>query len=141
MALSTFQIARDDVRPSDAHVTPMQQLSFDLGAIFQRAALLDDLAAIEQLLIRRADSRAPLLAAAGVHTIGAGGKRLRAALVLLAARLGHYDFERVSHPAAAIELLHAASLVHDDLVDHTMRCRAARRLLFRFVGQRTGRRT
>jgi heptaprenyl diphosphate synthase/octaprenyl-diphosphate synthase len=123
MALSTLRIACDDAGPADAQATPTQPLSFDLGAIFQRAALVDDLAAIEQLLVRRADSRAPLLTAAGVHTIGAGGKRLRAALVLAAARLGHYDFERASHPAAAVELLHAASLVHDDLVDHTMRRR------------------
>ncbi len=55
--------------------------------------------------------------------IGAGGKRLRAALVLLAARLGHYDLERAAHPAAAVELLHTASLVHDDLVDHAPRRR------------------
>jgi heptaprenyl diphosphate synthase/octaprenyl-diphosphate synthase len=94
-----------------------------MSAIFQRAALVDDLAAIERLLMRRADSRSPLLAAAGAHTIAAGGKRLRAALVLLAARLGHYDLDRASHPAAAVELLHAASLVHDDLVDHTARRR------------------
>jgi heptaprenyl diphosphate synthase/octaprenyl-diphosphate synthase len=82
-----------------------------------------DLAALEQLLMQRAGARSPQLAAAGAHTIAAGGKRLRAALVLLAARLGHYDLERAAHPAAAIELLHAASLVHDDLVDHTQRRR------------------
>jgi heptaprenyl diphosphate synthase len=124
MALSTLQVARDDARPADAQVLSPQPVSPDLGAIFQRAGLADDLAAIEQLLMRRADSRAPLLAAAGAHTIAAGGKRLRAALVLLAARLGAYDLERASHPAAAIELLHAASLVHDDLVDHTARRRS-----------------
>jgi heptaprenyl diphosphate synthase len=123
MALSTLQIARDEARPADAQAPLSQPPSSDLGAIIQRVALTDDLAAIERLLMRRADSRAPLLAAAGAHTIAAGGKRLRAALVLLAARLGHYDLDRASHPAAAIELLHAASLVHDDLVDHTARRR------------------
>src|SRR5205085_2261474 len=76
-----------------------------------------------QLLIGRADSRSRLLAAAGAHTIAAGGKRLRAALVLLSARLGRYNLERAARPAAAIELLHAASLVHDDLVDHAQRRR------------------
>jgi heptaprenyl diphosphate synthase/octaprenyl-diphosphate synthase len=123
MALNTLEVARDNARPVDAQGLSPQPQSADLGAIFQRAALADDLAAIEQLLMRRADSQAPLLAAAGAHTIAAGGKRLRAALVLLAARLGDYDLERASHPAAAIELLHAASLVHDDLVDHTGRRR------------------
>ncbi|HET9221263.1 MAG TPA: polyprenyl synthetase family protein [Roseiflexaceae bacterium] len=123
MALNTLEVARDNARPADTQGLSPQPLPADLGAIFQRAALADDLAAIEQLLMRRADSQAPLLAAAGAHTIAAGGKRLRAALVLLAARLGDYDLERASHPAAAIELLHAASLVHDDLVDHTGRRR------------------
>jgi heptaprenyl diphosphate synthase/octaprenyl-diphosphate synthase len=55
--------------------------------------------------------------------VAAGGKRLRAALVLLAARLGDYSLTRAARPAVAIELLHAASLVHDDLVDHTLRRR------------------
>jgi heptaprenyl diphosphate synthase/octaprenyl-diphosphate synthase len=123
MALSTLQIARGDARPADAQAPHMQLSSSDLGAILQRVGLADDLLAIEQLLLQRTASRAPLLAAAGAHTIAAGGKRLRAALVLLAARLGHYDLERASHPAAAIELLHTASLVHDDLVDHTARRR------------------
>jgi heptaprenyl diphosphate synthase/octaprenyl-diphosphate synthase len=117
MALSTLQITL----PEAQTLEPL--LPAGLGAIFQRAALSDDLAIVEQLLMRRAGARAPLLAAAGAHTIAAGGKRLRAALVLLAARLGHYDLERATHPAAAIELLHAASLVHDDLVDNAERRR------------------
>src|SRR5262245_27422179 len=90
----------------------------ELGHVFQRAGLSEDLTAIERLLLRRTGSRSPLLASAGTHAVAAGGKRLRAALVLLAAHLGSYDRERASHPAAAVELLHAASLVHDDLVDH-----------------------
>jgi heptaprenyl diphosphate synthase/octaprenyl-diphosphate synthase len=48
-------------------------------------------------------------------------------LVLLAARLGAYDFERASHSAVAVELLHTATLIHDDLVDN--------------AGQRRGRTT
>lgn len=95
----------------------------NLGEVFRRAALSDDLEAIERLLIERASSRSQLLTAAGAYTIAAGGKRLRAALVLLAARLGQYDFKRAARPAVAIELLHTASLVHDDLVDHTLRRR------------------
>jgi heptaprenyl diphosphate synthase/octaprenyl-diphosphate synthase len=94
-----------------------------LGNLFQRAALSDDLAFVEHLLMWRTASRSPALASAGAYAVAAGGKRLRAALVLLAARLGSYDLERASHPAAAIELLHTASLVHDDLVDHAGRRR------------------
>lgn len=48
---------------------------------------------------------------------GSGGKRLRPALVFLTARLGTSEPERVMSLAAAVETLHAATLVHDDLVD------------------------
>jgi heptaprenyl diphosphate synthase component 2 len=123
MALSTLQIGQPEARAVETLAGGKPLVPASLGAIFQRAALGEDLAEVEQLLMRRSSSRAPLLAAAGAHTIAAGGKRLRAALVLLAARLGQYDLERASHPAAAVELLHAASLVHDDLVDHTERRR------------------
>src|SRR5258708_10695656 len=47
----------------------------------------------------------------------AGGKRLRPALVLLAARCGHYDLEKLTVAAMAVELTHAATLVHDDVID------------------------
>jgi len=95
----------------------------NLGDVFRRAALGDDLAAVEHLMMERTASQSRLLSAAGAYTVAAGGKRLRTALVLLAARMGAYDFARAARPAIAIELLHAASLVHDDLVDHTLRRR------------------
>ena len=49
--------------------------------------------------------------------LGARGKRLRPALVLLAAKQGEYDPERLLPAAAAVELLHTASLIHDDTLD------------------------
>ncbi len=103
MAPPTLQLDRPEQPPTETQA-PSTQPPASLGEIFRRAELAEDLTAIEQLLIERAGARAPLL-------------------VLLAARLGHYDLERAAHPAAAIELLHAASLVHDDLVDHTQRRR------------------
>ena len=47
----------------------------------------------------------------------AGGKRIRPALVLLTARIGAYDLERLVPAAMAVELTHAATLVHDDVID------------------------
>jgi len=47
----------------------------------------------------------------------AGGKRLRPALVLLAAKLGHFDLAQLAPAAMAVEITHAATLVHDDVID------------------------
>ena len=51
------------------------------------------------------------------HALDARGKRLRPALVLLAGTFGDYNLNRLVPLGAAIELLHTASLVHDDVVD------------------------
>ncbi len=81
--------------------------------------LLPDLQAIDDEILFKLQSRSALIKAAGRYVLAGGGKQIRAALALLAARLGSdYTFERVLHVAAAIEMVHAASLVHDDLIDH-----------------------
>jgi heptaprenyl diphosphate synthase len=49
----------------------------------------------------------------------AGGKRVRPALVLLSARLGQYDLDQLTPAAMAVELTHAATLVHDDVIDRS----------------------
>lgn len=51
--------------------------------------------------------------------VGSGGKRLRPALVLLAGGLGNPDPERLGWAALALELTHAATLVHDDAIDRS----------------------
>ncbi len=80
--------------------------------------LLPELQAIDDEILFKLQSRSALINVAGKYLLSGGGKRIRAALTLLAARLGdEYSFERVIHSAAAIELVHAASLVHDDLID------------------------
>ncbi|MFN8423891.1 MAG: polyprenyl synthetase family protein [Anaerolineae bacterium] len=59
----------------------------------------------------------PLVAELLRFVFAGGGKRLRPALVFLVARLGHADKHAVLSLAAAVETLHTATLVHDDLVD------------------------
>lgn len=54
------------------------------------------------------------------HALEARGKRLRPALVLLSGNLGDYNLNKLVPLGAAIELLHTASLVHDDVVDGAM---------------------
>lgn len=60
---------------------------------------------------------ARLVAEAGHHLLARGGKRLRPMCVLLAARLGRVETARVFDLAVAIELVHSATLLHDDVVD------------------------
>jgi heptaprenyl diphosphate synthase/octaprenyl-diphosphate synthase len=98
-------------------------LPASLNDILRRAGIADDLARIEQLMHERTQSESAQLRDAGKHIVASGGKRLRAAMVLLAAHLGTYNFERAAHPAVAVELLHAATLIHDDLVDRAMQRR------------------
>ena len=57
------------------------------------------------------------------YVVSAGGKRIRALLVLLAARLNRYHPAKAVAVASAVELIHAASLVHDDLIDQSPRRR------------------
>jgi len=58
------------------------------------------------------------LADAMQQILHAGGKRIRPALVLLAAQLGRPRIEDVFRSAMAIEFIHNATLIHDDLIDH-----------------------
>jgi heptaprenyl diphosphate synthase len=77
-----------------------------------------DLQAIDDVILSRIESRSAIIKVAGHYLLSSGGKRIRAALALMSARLGpDYALDKVIHAAAAIELIHAASLVHDDLID------------------------
>ncbi|MSQ29323.1 MAG: polyprenyl synthetase family protein [Dehalococcoidia bacterium] len=49
--------------------------------------------------------------------LGGGGKRMRPAIALLAGRLGDYNLEALVPLAASVELLHTATLIHDDVID------------------------
>ena len=82
--------------------------------------LLPDLQAIDDEITRKLQSRSAVIKVAGRYLLSSGGKRVRAALALLSARLGDdYSLAGVLHAATAVELIHAASLVHDDLIDHS----------------------
>jgi octaprenyl-diphosphate synthase len=82
------------------------------------AALVgDDLAAVETEIRRELHSPVPFIQEMGDYIAGAGGKRLRPILLLLAARLADYRGPRAVRLACVVELLHTATLVHDDVVD------------------------
>ena len=79
--------------------------------------LEDDLRRVEHLLREGLRSVAALVAEVGEHTFASGGKRIRPVLVLLTSRLCGYRGPRAIQLAAAVEYLHSASLLHDDVVD------------------------
>jgi len=77
----------------------------------------DDIGYVESLLHETVRSDEAELNDAALHLLKAGGKRLRPVFVLLAGRFGDYDLERLSRVAVALELIHMATLVHDDVID------------------------
>lgn len=62
----------------------------------------------------------PVLRESSVHLLAAGGKRLRPAFALLAGQFYDYSLEKLLPIAMALELIHMATLVHDDVVDASM---------------------
>jgi octaprenyl-diphosphate synthase len=78
----------------------------------------DELRLVERQLATRIQSREPLLDEIGQYLIGAGGKRVRPAVVLLMFRAcGGTDPTDIVDIATALELIHTASLLHDDIID------------------------
>ncbi len=76
-----------------------------------------ELEAVERILQQQAASEVALAEKVCGYVHQAGGKRLRPALVILSARALHYDKEDPLWAAAAVEMIHAATLLHDDVVD------------------------
>ncbi len=89
----------------------------DLPAIQQLAAA--DMAAVDALIRRRLASDVVLINQVSEYIIGAGGKRLRPMLLLLAARALGRVAEDAHQMAAVIEFIHTATMLHDDVVDES----------------------
>jgi octaprenyl-diphosphate synthase len=84
-----------------------------------RQLLAEDMKAVDAVIRRRLRSDVALINQVAEYIIGAGGKRMRPALVLLAAgAFGHRSGER-HELAAIVEFIHTATLLHDDVVDES----------------------
>lgn len=77
-----------------------------------------ELAATEALLAARLASDVPFIRKTGEYLFAGGGKRMRPALLLLCARLLERSSAEAVTYAAVVELIHTATLVHDDIIDH-----------------------
>jgi octaprenyl-diphosphate synthase len=76
-----------------------------------------DMAGVDSLITDRMQSDVPVIPALAEHLIAAGGKRLRPLLTVAAARLAGSDNDHCLKLAAAVEFIHTATLLHDDVVD------------------------
>jgi len=77
-----------------------------------------ELSAVESEFRRQVESRVPLIPEIGRYIQESGGKRVRPAVLLLAARLAGYRGGLAVLYASVVEFIHAATLVHDDIVDN-----------------------
>ncbi len=84
-----------------------------------------DLAAVEASIVANLRSGNELLEAMSSHVVTSGGKRLRPLLAILCARLGGYRGDGVVPLGNAVEYLHAATLLHDDVLDEAQLRRGA----------------
>uniref|UniRef100_B0T4X6 Octaprenyl diphosphate synthase n=1 Tax=Caulobacter sp. (strain K31) TaxID=366602 RepID=B0T4X6_CAUSK len=76
-----------------------------------------DMAGVDALITARMQSEVPVIPALAEHLIAAGGKRLRPLLTVATARLAGSDNAACLKLAAAVEFIHTATLLHDDVVD------------------------
>jgi octaprenyl-diphosphate synthase len=83
------------------------------------AAVADDFAAVDTFIRKSLESRVPLINEVGNYIVAGGGKRLRPLVCLLAARACGYQGQRHIDVASIIEMLHTATLLHDDVVDES----------------------
>jgi len=79
--------------------------------------LRDDLAAIEREFGRDTVSEVEAITEIGEYLRAGGGKRIRPALLLLSSKLFHYEGRGAVRLGAVVEIIHTATLVHDDIID------------------------
>ena len=77
----------------------------------------DDLREVEREFARHVQSQVAVIPAIGNYVQDSGGKRIRPAVLLMAARMAGYTGERAVLYASVIEFIHTATLVHDDIID------------------------
>ena len=89
----------------------------DLSALYSLIA--DDMRAVDAVIRQRLHSDVVLVRQVAEYIVGAGGKRMRPALVLMTAGALGYSGKQHHELAAVIEFIHTATLLHDDVVDES----------------------
>ncbi len=108
-------------------VPPLRRRVSDLWLLVE-----GDMHAVETRLCEQMDSPIGRIPEVGTHLLGAGGKRLRPLLSVLVGRASEADMEQAVAAGCAAELIHTATLFHDDVVDtgSVRRGRPAARMIY-----------
>ena len=93
----------------------MEKSSLDISLIFE--PIRADLEQVDREFGRHVESQVDLIPKIGKYIQTSGGKRMRPAVLLMAARLSGYTGDRSILYAAVVEFIHTATLVHDDIID------------------------
>jgi octaprenyl-diphosphate synthase len=89
----------------------------DIADLF--SLISEDLQKVEDSIFQNLDSDIKLIPTICSHILGSGGKRLRPALLLLSCKLFNYTGEERIPLSVAVEYIHTATLLHDDVVDNS----------------------
>ena len=104
---------------AEASRTPMNHPLPPVSLESIRAPIAEDLGRVDEVIRRRLASDVVLIRTIAGYIVGSGGKRLRPALVLLAANAFGAQGSAKHELAAVIEFIHTATLLHDDVVDES----------------------
>ena len=113
-------------------VVPLEDKSADRLIEPLTTLVAGDMAKVNQTIVSRTGSEVTMIPEVANHLIASGGKRMRPILTLATAGLCGYSGEGHIKLAAAVEFMHTATLLHDDVVDESdlRRGKAAARVLW-----------
>jgi octaprenyl-diphosphate synthase len=96
---------------------PREEADATLGPLLDLVA--EDMGAVNRIILNKAVSDVDLIPELAHHLIESGGKRLRPMLTIASAKLSGYRGDGHIRLAAAVEFMHTATLLHDDVVDES----------------------
>src|SRR5712672_503006 len=101
-------------------ISKMERSAMNDTATLSRlfANIEPDLERVDRTFEERATSGLEILNSASMHALGSPGKRLRTALTLLSGKMKTYRFDKLLPLSVAFEMVHLATLIHDDIVDN-----------------------
>lgn len=99
-------------------LNPIGRQNTSLSPLDELSVLLEsDMKAVNAMIVARMDSPVPMIPELAGYLIAAGGKRIRPLMTLASTALYNGDMVRAHRLSAAVEFIHTATLLHDDVVD------------------------